>query len=485
VIAAWMLYIVAISCLLALAASALEYGLNALSRPTRWVWAVALSTALCIPAISVLRPAVDQPVPPAAIPVGDWTVSGLQLETPFMAKVVAVLDVVNAPLVAIWVLTSLAVVTALGISGWRMKRQSLRWVPGRVDGVPVRYSASSGPAVIGCFPGVIVLPRWTRALEHEWQAMMVAHEEEHLRAQDTGLIAWGLLAVALLPWNPLVWWKFRRLKHAVELDCDRRVLRRGVDPNAYGNLLVELTERARRGPLPAAAFSAPKPLLTRRIRLMMRPTLPRYRLHALAAISTAAVITAIGCELPTPPEPDTVARHELADNDPTLAEQPHVKRLRLLSEAYRVLADSLAPPRIIRATDLARLVHETGRLALNSDTGLEAIDAAETSLRALRVREIAKGSVGESTIRLNGPRSGVDGSRPAPWVFVDGIRLGQAELESQIREDGLTRLAEIDPDAIERIEVLKGVAVHRIYGAQAGGGVIRVTTKEAARRANN
>ena len=71
-------------------------------------------------------------------------------------------------------------------------------------------------------------------------------------------------------------------------------------------------------------------------------------------------------------------------------------------------------------------------------------------------------------IRVRGYSSNVDMS---PLYVVDGVRLAN--------------ISGIDPNDIESIEVLKDAASAAIYGAQAGNGVVLVTTKRGKLGANN
>ena len=62
--------------------------------------------------------------------------------------------------------------------------------------------------------------------------------EEHVRTKDPLTLALGLAAVVVAPWNPLAWWQHRRLRDAVEVDCDRRVLSEGrnrAEPHSHAS----------------------------------------------------------------------------------------------------------------------------------------------------------------------------------------------------------------------------------------------------------
>jgi hypothetical protein len=97
------------------------------------------------------------------------------------------------------------------------------------------------------------------------------------------------------------WWLNRRLRLAVELDCDARVLARGHDPRAYGTLLVDVCERRSSvSPfLAPALFERTSSLATRILSMHpQRPRFPRARLALGAAIAIAVAVLA--CETPSP-----------------------------------------------------------------------------------------------------------------------------------------------------------------------------------------
>lgn len=64
-----------------------------------------------------------------------------------------------------------------------------------------------------------------------------------------------------------------------------------------------------------------------------------------------------------------------------------------------------------------------------------------------------------------------------PIVFVDGIRINAGGGQAANGNVGSSRLDDIDPNSIERIEVLKGAAAATLYGTEASNGVIQIFTK--------
>jgi TonB-linked SusC/RagA family outer membrane protein len=93
----------------------------------------------------------------------------------------------------------------------------------------------------------------------------------------------------------------------------------------------------------------------------------------------------------------------------------------------------------------------------------------------------SSGSTGEgSRIRIRGSASLSQSNEPI--VYVDGIRVDRAGgFGDNVGAGGLgspSRLDDIPPESIERIEVLKGAAAATLYGTEASNGVIQIFTKK-------
>ncbi len=69
-----------------------------------------------------------------------------------------------------------------------------------------------------------------------------------------------------------------------------------------------------------------------------------------------------------------------------------------------------------------------------------------------------------------------------PIVFVDGIRINsRGDFGNNVGAGGggtPSRLDDIDPNSIERVEILKGAAAATLYGTEASNGVIQIFTKK-------
>jgi hypothetical protein len=106
-----------------------------------------------------------------------------------------------------------------------------------------------------------------------------------------------------LPWNLPLWWQLRRLRHAIELDCDARVLRRGAEPDLYGEVLLEVTRRSSDVPVGAVAMGEPVSALERRVRGLV-PDSARHSLwRACAALLLGAAGIAAAAALEAPQLP--------------------------------------------------------------------------------------------------------------------------------------------------------------------------------------
>src|SRR2546428_4222727 len=100
-----------------------------------------------------------------------------------------------------------------------------------------------GPAVAGLWPPRIVLPEWALRLGDRERRLMLAHEDQHVRAWDPWLLAAAMSLLVLAPWNPVLWWQVRRLRLAVEMGCDARVLAHDGGAPAYRGRLLPVEHR--------------------------------------------------------------------------------------------------------------------------------------------------------------------------------------------------------------------------------------------------
>lgn len=295
-IAGWMIYCVAVGALLIPAAFLLEKVAFGAGGPTRRVWSGALLASVAFPVVALLR--VDGPVDSALAAAGELPV----LST--FTRVVGWLAMFDPVLIRAWMLTSALVLTVFGVCLFLTGVRRRRWVAEKVDGVPVLLSEDAGPAIVGMLNGRIVLPAWAARAEREERTLMLRHEQEHLAAGDPRLLFLSGLLVILMPWNVPMWFMARRLRLAVEVDCDRRVLRSGtVDPRTYGMLLLSVGRRASWTAYAGAGFARSRSTLERRIDRMttaVRGGRPVGRWSSVGMVAAALLIVLGAWTMPQP-----------------------------------------------------------------------------------------------------------------------------------------------------------------------------------------
>lgn len=327
-IALWMAHCTVLAALLALAAWAAEGALRLHRLPGRWVWGGAIALSLLLPLLLWLLPARAAAPPSALAEVQVWlgplSVAALPDAAVTSGRLPPAPEWLDGLLLALWLGASLLLAARLVSSLLTLHRARQQWEPALVDGVQVHLTPEQGPAVVGLIRGAIVLPRQVLQWEAARRRLILAHEQEHLRAGDPLLLLGGALALLLMPWNLALWWQTRRLRLATEVDCDARVLRRHPDARGYGTLLLEVG-RLRSTTHLATAFSEPRSSLERRIRIMTRHRPRRYRLQAAGLAAAAVLLLALACQLDRPvgPQPDPTpaavvpADPPLPPSDPT------------------------------------------------------------------------------------------------------------------------------------------------------------------------
>jgi len=201
-------------------------------------------------------------------------------------------------LVIAWGLASLVLLVRL-VRAARSATEALRsGTTDVVDGAPVVLSEGAGPAVVGWMQPHVLWPRWLSEIDPALQQLILRHEREHCRAHDPRWILAAECAVVLMPWHPAIWWMRHRLRAAVELDCDARVLAGAHDATRYGRLLMLLAQRQPSLRL-ASMLAEPRSLLSRRILTMTtpRPSHPALRATLFSLTAIAAVVTACSSAL--------------------------------------------------------------------------------------------------------------------------------------------------------------------------------------------
>jgi TonB family protein len=303
-VAAWLVHSLVISLVLAAAAAAWELSARWSGRPVRWAWLGALAGSVSLPLLVRLVPAQAWPQAlPSAVPtvlaldpiiVGDATVALSAHTGGWSAGVVGVALWAAMSAVALLLVALLFVQLRLARRGWRTTE---------LDGSLVYVTRDSGPAAIGIRRGIVLVPAWVLEMRPELRSLLLLHEHEHIRAGDPRLLLAGLVLLSLMPWNPVLWLQLLRLRNAIELDCDGRVLRAGADPRRYGSLLLEVGRHRSGMAFVMATFAEPHMFLEQRIRRITQWPLERRprRAAAFSLLALALCATALSARDPLRP----------------------------------------------------------------------------------------------------------------------------------------------------------------------------------------
>lgn len=315
-IAAWMLGATLFALLLSIAAYAIERALRLTQRATRTPWVVALILAIVWPALApeVLRQLTADDAAMALVINSDAASPATLIANQLPASSRSWEELTATALLAIWGVISFVMITRLIIAARALARVTRNSQQIQLDGEPVLVTESLGPAVIGLWTPRVAVPEWFLQLDASLRAVVLRHEREHCASRDPQLVWLASLAIAVMPWNIGVWILSRRLRLALEIDCDSRTLKREANTERYGKLLLLIAQRQSSYPL-ASMLAESTSHLSRRITAMQMTPLkkPAVRVFLCGAIATGALIVACSPRLssdltgPTPPTNMNVA----------------------------------------------------------------------------------------------------------------------------------------------------------------------------------
>jgi bla regulator protein blaR1 len=300
----WMIGIVGMAALLCGAAFLAEKAARRIQAATRWIWSLAILGSLLLPAamrfllaewssLSALIPAHR------AAPIGNKArFDLLQLSQSLGgAPVASAWQQYDGALSYVWIAMTVGLSVALVLShtAWLRRRRS--WVQEKLNQSSVYFSPNFGPAVMGFIRPSIIVPTWLRHRPAAEQTLVLAHENSHIKAGDPQLLTVALGLVVLMPWNPAAWWQLTRLRKAVEIDCDARVLRAGHDAKAYGKTLLAIGQRQSRIISTALAMSESPSFLEERIAIMVNKPIQSARVMATVFAGLAVALTAMAAQV--------------------------------------------------------------------------------------------------------------------------------------------------------------------------------------------
>jgi beta-lactamase regulating signal transducer with metallopeptidase domain len=358
----WMLYSIVVSLLMGLAALAFERSAQIRKRPARWLWGTCMAASLAILFIpsmvsvespetthadratssEILTPPqtseIFKPPQTTAIELSRFTLPIIGADqSPLSDGVSTLLDWT-------WRMASIALALVILASAAHLSWRRRRWERGHMAGTAVYISEDCGPAVVGFLRPRIVVPRWLTKLSPDEQELVIAHERSHLGAYDTQLLTIAVCLLACMPWNLLLWWQLRRLRLAIEVDCDARVLSLGYPVARYSETLITVGERQSESYAMTMAGYGSKSFLEQRIHNMLRKKTRHARVWALALASLGLGLAVCAAEV-APPKIDLVGKtsSQQTSVDPQLLQangQPDVRALR--SQILLMQAEGIA-----------------------------------------------------------------------------------------------------------------------------------------------
>lgn len=369
---AWMAYATLIASCAYFAALAVERAASVWNAGQRFVWIAALLVSAVTPAVLATR-VVHHPAPlatpttgPAAASSGEMSIvfprsAPVSRWTRLTARSTQIIPALDPFARDIWIVASLAWLVLLCRAAIVVRRQRARWRAVTLDGTGVLVASNLGPAVVGALRPRVIIPEWALALDAESRALMLRHESEHIRARDPLLLFGAALVVAVFPWNPALWLLVRRLRLAIEIDCDQRVLSRSTRQREYGMLLLAVGARNSFSLPFATSLAERRPFLERRIRAMTtsRPRSPR--LVTSACIALAALVTGAATRAPRP--------------QPLMAQTPPVPA-----------RPAVAPSSANQTTPATSATPAIAAVAVSAVTSTSAAAAAEADRKLLRAQ---------------------------------------------------------------------------------------------------
>ena len=141
----------------------------------------------------------------------------------------------------------------------------------------------------------------------------------------------------------------------------------------------------------------------------------------------------------------------------------------------------------VKRSNLANAVSTISAKELTGTTSQPTLDGAlYGKLTGANIVQSSGAPGGGIAIRLRGISSIIGQNQPL--FIVDGVYLNNAEIPSGLRfasgansgseENSSNRIADLNPEDIETIEILKGPSAAAIYGTRANAGVVLITTKK-------
>lgn len=319
-LALWMPYMAVLMALAAVLAELSERLLRFAGRQARTVWLAAL---VCSPIFAIVassggnhRSTAQRSERELTSVAEDQsatarTTSTRRLTLPMLAVTQdwsPTIKRLENPLRWFWAGTSGLMLLTVTVTTLRVRARTARARRSVLDGVPVRIDDSLGPAASPFHGGEIIVPTWLESVDTSLRGLVLTHEQQHLRTADPIVLFVATAIVALFPWSPAAWWMLKRLRLAIEVDCDNRTVERhsahGVDERQrYARLLILAAQHHAEKQRPFGAsvvLSAASSHLSRRLHMLSNPIVRPTRARVLSLIGATLAVTTLAFAMPRP-----------------------------------------------------------------------------------------------------------------------------------------------------------------------------------------
>ena len=319
----WLGWSMLVSALIAIACSAGDRVAAHLGAPRRFLWLAAMLVSSLVPVIAALVPARSSAVESGAvvsmrisevrvietsIPLTDVVATTTapraraSVRDRVVAGALAIARGADAWAWRVWLLASIGWIVFLTHSVVRLRFSRRQWRDADTEIGPVLVANDTGPAVVGVFRPRIVIPAWVLDADRSTRELLLRHELEHRCAGDSRVLFGAAVLMALFPWNAALGWMARRLRLAIEIDCDTRVVRALGRRREYGLMLLSVSERYATPLSNAACLSEPGSHLEARIEAMttLKRRHPIVSSIPFAAITLGVLTTAAWTPRPAP-----------------------------------------------------------------------------------------------------------------------------------------------------------------------------------------
>ncbi|MFL5500029.1 MAG: M56 family metallopeptidase [Gemmatimonadaceae bacterium] len=341
-IISWLLFALLTGGFLTTSAIAAERLASLSHRPRRFVWLTALILTACWPVVSLLFSLVSR-FNASTVTSPEFTAARRLATLVVASPSWAISPFWTRAVIIAWLLCSAVLIARLGLALAYVHRNAASWRLIDLDGTRVHVAAEAGPAVVGFRKMRIVVPEWVVEADTTLRALIIRHEVEHRQARDPLLPLIATVLTALVPWNIPLWFQAHRLRLAIEIDCDRRVLRNRNSWREYAQLLLTIAQqRSHSSPRLVPALLEPSSNLERRI-TAMRPTSGLSRANAFCLVLAASSAFALACALDKPQSPSaSESSQRTTDHIPAAVNPPQVDPAR--SQFFEFQVEKLASP---------------------------------------------------------------------------------------------------------------------------------------------